>query len=188
MIFLPDSPNRLRLLSFWISLVFLLGIVVGIPLLLTSQHYLIIPWILILVILIVVGFKNTALVSGIYRVWNNLAHAYGSLALYSITGICFYVILLITGRAGSILRISREETKGKSHWKPRETLHNDSYDSMYNSLSKNVNDRGAIRSLFDWSMETKNYWVICLIPFLLLIRVLETEEHKEFPSNIYTLY
>ncbi len=88
------------------------------------------------------------------------------------------------GLAGS--SISREKPRtGESLWVERHTLDPAHYASLWDGPGS---ARGGLRDFIRWSFGGGRVWALCLVPFLVLLRVSDTEGGRAFPTRIYTLY
>ena len=125
------------------------------------------------------------LVRRIYGAWNRrLVRPIARFAARCIMGICYFVIFVATGRAGSELRA---KAHGASGWCVRASLTAAQYHSPFVGDSPR-NEKGWMRAYARWALKTGNVWSICLLPFLWLIRLLSQEEEQVSQANIYTLF
>jgi hypothetical protein len=98
-----------------------------------------------------------------------------------ILSVLYYVIFMPVSWAGSSLRVAAPKD-GESLWSEREPF------SARPEVTGYVNRTGLTASLLCCARRT-NRWTICLLPFLLILTVLEADEQKtSIPSDIYTLY
>ena len=187
MIILPTTPRRAWLMSFWLAICILSGLLfAALTSLLVSPR-----WFGLGVIvglgLALPGFLRPQAISILYNVWNRLARTFARAGRLSVMGICFYVILAAVGRTGSSLRLDRP-TAGKSLWVPRTTLAPRAYPHQYDNTTKDPRQRGWIATFLSWARESGNWWALPLLPFLVLLSTLDEDTHKIFPANIYTLF
>lgn len=187
MITLPASPNRLWLLSFWLVISSIIGLAVGMlsSLLLSPSWFLL--GVSAALVLAVAGLRRPRKLSGPYEFWNGLASKFAYFARLWIMGVCFYVTFFAVGQTGASLRLTRPNSDAKSFWLSRESLAPSAY-CQYGASTKGSTPRGWISSFFSWAVGSKNLWACCLLPFLIALRMFETEEESSFPSSIYTLY
>jgi hypothetical protein len=122
-----------------------------------------------------------------YRVWNRLARDFAHYASLLLMGICFYIIFVAVGRAGSSLRLARP-TATQSLWVPRKTLAPTTYGNQHAIATEGSLKKGQIASLFSWALHSGNLWTCCLLPFLILLSLFETEQENSVPAGIYTLF
>ena len=77
-----------------------------------------------------VGFLRPQIISIPYTIWNTMARTFARAARAFLKLICFYIILVAAGRAGSSLKLSRPASD-ESLWVPRRTLANTGYFHQY---------------------------------------------------------
>jgi len=104
-----------------------------------------------------------------------------------IMGICYFVIFVAVGLAGSRILIA-PPVAIKSIWVPRRTLAPGEYASQYDSETKEVPAENWISAFLSWAKRSGNLWACCLLPFLVLLSYFETDEESSVSGNIYTLY
>lgn len=185
---LPASPNRSWLLSFWLAMSLCIGLITG-----ALSWILISPaWagcgVLVALALAMSGVLRPQLLVGPYRFWNRLAVKFAGFAQMCVTGICFYIVFVAVGRTGASLGLAHPNSNSESLWTPRETLVSSAYISHDRATSKGLRQRGWFDTFLPWAIRSGNVWACCLLPFLILLRTLETGEESGFPSNTYTLY
>jgi hypothetical protein len=124
-----------------------------------------------------------------YRIWNRLARQFGEFASELILRICFFVILSGTGLAGSAIRLNPPGSK-ESFWKPRGTVLPEVYHHRFSdALKRQTGEQGWISSLLSWAHHSGNIWVFGLVPFILLLSMLDSHDRdSKVSDNIYTLY
>ena len=122
-----------------------------------------------------------------YRAWNKFARIFAGYARVLLAGICFYIIFVTVGRSGAALRPNRSPGS-RSQWIPRETLAPAAYSALHAVPMKRPSEHGWISDFLLWASRSGNLWVVCLLPFLILLSVLETDDEGSFPSGIYTLF
>jgi hypothetical protein len=185
---LPSSPNRLWLLSFWLAISLLVGIAVGIVLWVLASP----AWsglgVILTATLAMTGLLRPKVVTRPYELWNKLAGSYTRFARLWVARTCFYIIFVAVGWTGAALRLTHPSGDTKSFWMPRDTLPPEAYVYGHKKTPEGLTQRGWIYTLVSWAVGSRNLWACCLLPFLILLRALETEEKRNFPSNIYTLY
>lgn len=121
-----------------------------------------------------------------YRVWNKGARMYARAAAHVAVVLC-YAVVTAAGAAGSSLRLQRPRP-GESLWQPRPTLPLEAYGSQSARPGRAWHGH-PWADLVRWAVGTPNAWAIFLVPFLVLIVALESQEQDEaFPAGIYTLF
>jgi hypothetical protein len=185
---LPSPPRRTRLMSFWLVSSAVSGVLVGILSALLVAPEWIGTGVILALLMAVPGFLWPQFVSRPYQVWNRLARYFARRACLVLIGVCYFVIFVAVGRAGSSLQILRP-TFSSSLWLPRGTLTPAAYFHQYDVTVKGFPQTGWVRSYFSWALGSGNVWAVCLLPFLLLLKSLQVDQKSSsFPTNIYTLF
>lgn len=187
MILLPDPPRRSWLMSFWIVMSVCAGLVTGGLAALLGSGHLLGFGVSLAIVLALSGRLRPEAISLPYRAWNKLARYYGSAAEVALTAIWFYIVFAAVGKLGSSLRLARP-TSNESLWLLRRTCGVTIYGSHHDLQTKPSNKKHWTCAFVSWTLKSGNVWAICLLPFLLLISIVETPDHETFPSNIYTLF
>jgi len=134
------------------------------------------------------GLLRPQIVSIPYLAWNKLAREFARCSRILVMGICYYVIFAAVGRAGSKLMLSRP-LSSRSLWIPLEALSPAAYVNQYSVIKDNSPGEGWISTYLLWAVRSGNLWACCLLPFLLLLSALESDQNtSEFPTSTYTLF
>ena len=184
-IMLPLGHQRAALRSFWMCISFAFGVGLTLACWLFGVPFPIGIGLAGVTAVAMILVFHEELVRRIYGAWNRrLVRPIARLAARCILGICYFIIFVATGRAGSELR-------GKSHrgsgWCVRNSLTATQYRSPFVGDSPR-NEKGWMGAYARWALKTGNVWSICLLPFLWLIRLLSQEEEQVSQANIYTLF
>lgn len=118
------------------------------------------------------------------RVWNRGARLAGRAAALWITAVCFYVALILLGKAGSALRLDPPKGGG-SLWTPWAT------DSGPDAVTTATGGPGGVwAEVATWARRSGNTWAWALLPLLVLLSLLDipAAEEETPPPGIYTLY
>jgi hypothetical protein len=174
-------PRRAWLLAFNLSLTLSLGVVLG--LLLGAM----LGWLwsaaafVFAAVFFLLGWMWPRMIEYAYRAWNKLAREFARFARFWLLAVLYYVVFIPVGWAGSLLRITAPDA-GESLWTRRESL---SVDRRPGTRST----RSWLAAYLSWCGRDRHQWAMWLVPFLLMLSVLQTEEKKgSVPSDIYTLY
>lgn len=187
MIILPSPARRECLISFWLTISVSSGLLIGALLsLLISPRWFGLGVILALT-LALPGLIWPQVVSLPYRIWNRLARDFTHYARTLVLGICYYIIFAAVARTGSSLRLA-SPTSPQSLWIPRGTLASTAYPHQYDATKKGSSQRGWIGNYLSWAWQTGNLWTVFLLPFLILLSALESDQDKSLPTDIYTLF
>jgi hypothetical protein len=113
-----------------------------------------------------------------YLAWNRLGRAYFRVARAIVLRIVHASLFIPIRRSSSDPRITSELTN--SMWMAR---------AAEDGTLVGTHPRGAdwLRSYSAWAVRTKP-WALALVPFLLVLRAMGTEDLAPPPPNIYTLY
>jgi len=186
MIHLPSHPTRSCIAAFWLSLTLACSLMAALFLyVLMSAEWSGAALTLTPILFLPIYLWSQGLVI-CYRVWNKLAREISRFARNVILRICFHVVFVAAGFAGSSMRIDRLTPK-QSLWVNRETLSSNSYFGQH-KVSPKRSPTNWLSSVFLWSRQTGDLLPFCLLPFLSLLRALEPKQETDVPSDIYTLY
>jgi hypothetical protein len=186
MLILPSQLWRAWLLSFWLVISVMSGLVFGILAGLCIAPLWSVVGVLATCILAVPGLVWPQVVMLPYRLWNRLARDFVRCARMILTAICFCIIIVV-GRLGSSMLVSRPSA-GQSLWIPRGTLLPMAYASQHASATVQPPRQSWIAQFLTWTVRSGNLWACCLLPFLLLLTVLEPEYEPHMLTDIYTLF
>jgi hypothetical protein len=191
MITLPKNPDRVQLYSFIISfglLITIIGSIFG-WYILGIFFEIIVSGVLLTIMLVTIEFIRRNSTLPLYSIWNSLTKIYSITLHRWINNVCFYMIITSVGFVGKDKRFVGDTRRNKSMWRSRSTLNKGAYNSQYNENNDKTNDSGkSIRNYIRWSISTRDKWILCLLPFLVLLKIHNVQEEKKFPANIYTLY
>ena len=122
-----------------------------------------------------------------YRVWNVAANYFARVARLFLIGICFYIILLAVGRAGTSMNLARPRPD-ESLWLSKKTLSPDTYAYEFAASGKRFTERGWLRSYLCWARVSGHVWAFFLVPFLAMLSAVEIYRDRRFPAGVYTLF
>jgi hypothetical protein len=186
MIHLPSHPSRACLIAFWLSFSLGASVVAALLLyLLVSPQHSGLGLLSVPTSFLPILFWPKGLIL-CYRIWNRLAREISRFAQKVILRICFHVVFVAAGFAGSSMRIDRLTSK-ESLWTDRETVSSNSYFGEH-KVSAKRSPTNWLSSVFSWSQQSGDLLPLCLLPFLLLLRILEPKQETTVPSDIYTLF
>jgi hypothetical protein len=123
-----------------------------------------------------------------YRRWNQVAKRVASLVRWWVSSVAFHVIVRVAGRSSGITS-QRALAAGRSFWRERSTLPAEAYAGQYNRVYRGDAEGGGWAvDYLRWCFASGNGWLVFLLPFLLVLRVVSGERVSELPENVYTLY
>ncbi len=182
MIQLPPKPDAVELTVLWISLSTVAVTVVGL-----ATYPSILPMLTGAGLAALIGCRYPSVMKSVYDLWRALTRFYIRLSRLWSIGVCFYVILGITGSTRANLLLQRPP-KTSSLWAIWKTPEAELY-AKPTAISKTQNQNGYwLTSFLDWAKHPSHVWAYSLLPFVILLRIVEGEQQKQFPTNIYTLY
>jgi hypothetical protein len=121
----------------------------------------------------------------LYRLWVRASRLYARIARRVLLMLSHGVISVV-GLAGTSLVLARPAA-GRSLWQTREALPTAAYGSQFDAPGPGWASR-PWRAVADWAIRSGNAWMIFLVPFLVLVSLLDTDEHSRYPDGIYTLF
>lgn len=184
---LPNPPNRIHLISFWIVICFYTGMLLEIIhfLLFNLSIYWLLSEILVLLFLGIIVTLNPRKLLSIYLLWNKIEIFLTKHLKHLLMRVCFFIIFTSVGKAGTKMMLG-EKSSNSTLWIKRGTLDPDAYSSQYDIAASSK--KGWIADFVFWAFRPQNIWVLFTFPYFLLIRLFNDEEKVEFPQSIYTLY
>ena len=114
-----------------------------------------------------------------YRWWNRIARKLANWATKWLMFVCYHIVFLAVGRMGAGLGLARPA--------PTESMWIKRAGAEPGPVEHNLREHW-VKTFFNWTRETGNWWAIGLLPFLLLIAMLDVEREESFPIGIYTLF
>lgn len=178
------SPSRIHLYSFWLiqsAGAGFLAVIVG---KVTRVPQAVPVGISLGLLMALAGYSWPSAISGLYHSWNRWAATYGAWASRLLLRICYLAIFTLAGRAGSRMEPNR---KRQSMWTLRTTTAAEAYGSQ-SELHLAAGSGGWASGYVRWASRSGNLWAISLLPFLILIAVLNQERSEGYQGNIYTLF
>jgi len=186
MILLP-SVRPAYLKSFSITLGLLSGLLISV-----LSYWLNLGVLFPFVVVLAVGFPLLGLLwpkimSQPYRLWNVAANYFARAARLFLMGVCFYIILLAVGRAGTSMNLARPRPD-ESLWLSKKTLSPDTYAYEFAASGKHFTKPGWLRSYLCWASGSGHVWAFFLVPFLAMLSAVEIYRDRRFPAGVYTLF
>jgi hypothetical protein len=187
MMMLPKLPRSVDLTSFWLTISLFCGLIVGILFWISQfPHWFVSGWMAASFVFLP-GLLYPHKVFMPYKIWNKAARFVAHVGTIFLQSICFYVIFFAVGRAGSRLIIDLPMPQ-KTMWCKRRSLEPATYFSQYAGVGEGISKKGWLLNYVSWAVKSGNLWAWSLLPFLILLSVLETDKEESISSNIYTLY
>jgi hypothetical protein len=121
-----------------------------------------------------------------YRAWNKLAKHYGDIARLYFLGLC-YLIVSAVGLAGPSKDFTRDPRFG-SGWISRKSSSEPISNSRVQGDDTKALKRGWIRTYVLWAIQSGQIWRCALLPFLILLSMLGSDERSHVPTQTYTLF
>ncbi len=187
MITMPFPPRRAFLMSFWMIMSLIGGLSAGTFLAIMISAKWLILGIGISFLLTLPGLILKRATLFAYRVWNRLAREYSRFARQWLMFITYYVLLMVVGRSGSSLKLAKP-IEGKSMWEPFKVHVATDHGNPNGNIIEEYNHKSWISAFLFWAKNSSNWWACCLLPFFMLISVLDDDGESTSPTNIYTLF
>lgn len=121
-----------------------------------------------------------------YRAWNRLGRHYGDVARLYLLGLC-YVIVSAVGLAGPSKDFTRDPRFG-SGWIFRKSGSEPASNGRVQGDDTMALKRGWLRTYVLWAIQSGQIWRCALLPFLVLLSMLESDERSQVPTQTYTLF
>lgn len=185
MITLPPDPSRRLLRSFWIVVSLAAGGLVAV-LLPAGAGTSLAAGAASALAAAVPGLLRPRRAEGVYRWWNHGASWVGRACSRWISGVSFFVLVTLVGRAGSRMPWAPRES-GASGWFPRHGVE-DRHDAQHRGALRDTSESGWVGSFGAWARDSANLWAWGLVPVLGLLRVFRPKVERSLGENIYTLY
>jgi hypothetical protein len=188
MLTLPVPLHRARLMSFWLVLCVVGALLFGG----IAWRYFSPGWAAVTVGILlgcaIIGLWSPRLIFRPYRLWNKLAAILAYYLRLWLMGICFYLVFVAVGQTGSSFPLRASRT-GPSCWVKRAPPASCAPDRWAGHTIEVFPRQSWGRDFYTWTMQTGNWWALCLLPCLFLIALLESEEEESaFPASMYTLF
>lgn len=186
-IVLPNDTRRAWRRGFWLAMSLAVGMLIGALLWRLSPAQRVIAALITTGVTATPGLVRPRLVVLPLRAWNRLARLFGRAATTWLTGVCFYIVVRAAGGMGSSLRLSHAAA-GESLWTPWQHAPGEVGGAAEGIVPANALGDGWT-GLAAWARRSRNPWVWCLLPFLVILATFETTGDVEAPPpGIYTLY
>jgi hypothetical protein len=134
-----------------------------------------------------IGILQPAWMKAAYTAWNSGAGLFARAARVILTGICFYIIFLAVGRAGSRMDLHPPKRE-KSLWNPKGTLPGAAFDREFAAVESSGAAKGWIRGYSFWARNSGQIWALFLLPFLVMLSALDSHRDSRLPDGVYTLF
>jgi hypothetical protein len=136
----------------------------------------------------IIGLWSPRLIFRPYRLWNKLAAILAYYVRLWIMGVCFYLVFVAVGRTGSPFPIGKSRTV-PSRWVKRALQASYASEKCAGQSIEVSPPQSWGRDFYTWTMQTGNWWALCLLPCLFVLALLESEEEESaFPASMYTLF
>src|SRR5262249_48830046 len=134
------------------------------------------------------AFLKSDIAWRVYRAWNfRLVHQFARIARHVVMRLCYFIIFVSVGRAGSRLLVATTD-RDVSRWLERSAADLDPSRlvTLRHGRSRWLeSERRYVR----WACESGNVWAIALLPFLAILKICSAPPRADLPVfNIYTLF
>jgi hypothetical protein len=183
----PYPPQRSVLVSFWLVLNLVGGILIGTGVSWVSSPVWFVAGAVFAVVMAIPGLWHPSIASLPYRAWNKLARGFARVARFSVTAICYYGILVAVGRKRSAVRLLGP-TPQESLWISRRGFTGQACPHP-DGIAQEPPHRSWMRSYCSWAIQSGNAWALSILPFIIILAFLEVDQPKNtLSSDIYTLF
>ena len=185
MLVLPYHGQRAWVRAFWLAMAFWAGLVVGVVLPGGPGERAVTAAIAAVLVGAVPVVRHRE-ARALYQLGVRASRLYARLARFALLALCYGIVFVAVGAAGSALRL-RRPAPGDSLWEARPTLPAGAYRSQHDGAGS-PGARRRWRAILAWATDSGNAWALTLVPFLLLVAALDTEDEAPYPIGIYTLF
>jgi len=178
----PYHTRRAWLRAFWLVLSATAALLLAAALAAAGRGGAGVTGLVCFALLAVPGWLRPYALSVPYRAWNRGVRAFAELASGYVTRVCLWGIFPVVGAFGSAMRMKPGEAAGFG-WAPREVAPGEAAGMPEPQRSDWY---AAFRA---WSARDDRRWTRVLLPFLLLLALLEEDPEQEvLEHDVYTLY
>jgi hypothetical protein len=135
----------------------------------------------------VLGFFKPSAMAKPYGLWNAVAGSFARAARLALMAICFYIVFVAVGRAGTSIKLLRPGP-GDSLWSFKMPLARSAFHYEYRASTDSDRDISWVQGYGRWAKETKQIWTLVLLPFLVMLSAVEIYVDRRFPTGVYTLF
>jgi hypothetical protein len=184
----PYHCRRAWLRSFWLIASGVVGIVCGFILAAAGGAHAPGAGALVAAAMAVPGLIWPQAASVPFRAWNRLAGAFAAAARLYVTRVCLYTIFPAVGLLGSSMKMDSRDVV-ESGWTRRRHAGTIAFRSPADLDSQAAQERNWFRTYLSWAARSENRWSFGLVPFLMLLALVEEDVATSRPEHdIYTLY
>lgn len=185
---LQFPANSYQLKSFWLVISIIFGMTSGYFLNLCFST----DWLLLSVLLVsgfaVTGFIFPQIPIIPYQFFNKLVRCLVRYTNEGILIVCFVVVYIAGGKKSSFFLSGRPVESG-SLWVPWQPDPSGVYDNDNGISLTEFRQRGWFYTLVLWIIKSGNWWMFCLLPYIVLLNYYRrTKVTIPTSENIYTLY
>jgi hypothetical protein len=185
---LEFPANIYQLKSFWLVMSLVIGLLIGCFLNILFSPIWFALGMFIAFCIAMPGLIRPRIATIPYRAFNILVRIFIRYANEWILLVCFFVVYTAGGKKGSFKKLDRPH-ESESLWIPR---YQDS-SGIYGTNNVVVITESTHSSWFftfvRWAIKSGNWWMFCLLPYMILIAVFKKEKlQTTISENIYTLY
>ena len=139
------------------------------------------------VVFSLLGILRPSIMARPYKLWNSTARYFARGSRLILMSICFYVVFLAVGRAGTSLKLARPMA-ALSLWTSKKMIAPAAFHYEFSSIENGLTQKGWFLSYFYWSKTSGQLWALCLVPFLVMLASVEIYTDRRFPAGVYTLF
>jgi hypothetical protein len=188
MIYLPMPRTEIRLKSYWLVMSLCIGLILAYPLSLLFDIHWLMSLVVIALAVATPGVLKPQIATLPYRIHNACAHIFARYTKECLLFACFCIMSIATGKK-MVALASQSRLEHPSSWFPREEQDRASGNVETIRMIVEIKPRGFVRHFVQWTIQSRNWWIVLLLPFLALLSIFENERRMHtVPENIYTLF
>ncbi len=185
---LPFPANSFQLKGFWLVMSLIIGLTGGYFLNSLSSLSWFILGIFIAFSLAIPGLILSKIAVIPYQTFNKFVRILTRCANESILLVCFIVVYIAGGKNGSYIKLDRPR-ESESLWVPRCQDSSGIYGTNNVVVITESTHSSWFFTFVRWAIKSGNWWMCCLLPYMILIAVFKKEKlQTTISENIYTLY
>lgn len=191
MMLLPTPVNNAALRGFWLFVSIVTGLCTALVSALAfdgpTVGELLAMGLSLAAVMAAPGLMRPSIVWYPYRAWNWMARRFGRSAIQYVTAVGQFTVMLALSKASRPRVFERRPSH--STWRKKGTQESGTYLSQSHIAPPDSFD-GWREAFALWRRSSGHHLAGALVPFVMLIRALDTEEvrRQDSPDNIYTLY
>ena len=185
---LPFPANIFQLKGFWLVMSLIIGLLIGYFLNILFSPIWFVSSIFITFGIAVPGLIRPRVATMPYRAFNKLVRGFIRFTNECILLVCFFTIYIAGGKNSSFIKLVRPH-ESESLWVPRYQDSSGIHGTNNVVVMTKSTHSSWLFTFVRWAIKSGNWWMFCLLPYMILIAVFKKEKlQTTISENIYTLY